>query len=86
MDLGETTGCGTGVEIGGIDPVGIQATCRLEPECYEASELRLEVVHEVSNMVEAFGAIPVHVTVDRRGVVVLLDELDHQVAEVTKGI
>ena len=86
VDLGETSGDRTGVEVGGVDVVGVQSGGAHEPEGFESGEIGLEVVDQHPAVVEPELTGLVHVAVDRRGVVVLHDELDHRVAEVAERV
>ena len=86
MDLGEAAVHLACVEVGGVDPVGVQ-TCRtVEAHRLETTELGFEVVDEHTDMMEALLARREHVAVDRRRVVVLFDELNVHVAEVAERI
>ena len=86
MDLRERTVQLARVEVGGIHTVHVQAAGRFEAEADEALVLPFEVVHQDREMVIPLLARGVHVAVDRRRVVVLLDELDHRVAEVAERV
>ena len=86
MDLGKAARDGASVEVRRIDPVGVQSTCGLEAEVDKALVFGLEVVHEVGDVVEPLLAPLVHIAVDRRGVVVLHDQLDHEIAQIAEGV
>jgi hypothetical protein len=75
-----------GVEIGLVHFVGIEFGRERVAHVEPALALCGEVRNEVGDVVKAFLARLVHVAVDRRLVVMLLDELDHRVAEIAEGI
>ena len=86
MDLGEDAVHLAGVEVGGIDPARPQLAGELEAVVEEVLARRREVVDEGRDVVEALLTRTEHVAVDRRRVIVLLDELEHRVAEVAEGV
>ena len=75
----------SGVEVGGVDPARPQLAGELEALVEEVLARRREVVDERRHVVEALVAAAYMLAVDRRRVVVLLDELDHHVAEVAEA-
>ena len=86
VDLRESARDGSGVEVGRVYPIGVEPTCWFEAELDEALVLGLEVVHQVGDMVEALLPGGVHVSVDRQCLVMLDNELDHQIAEIPEGV
>jgi hypothetical protein len=86
MNLRETAVHRARVEVSRIHAVGIKSAGVDESPVEQSLIFSFEIVHQHGNVVESFFTGSEHVTVNRRCVVVLLDELDHHVAEVTKGI
>jgi hypothetical protein len=86
VDLGEAARHRPRVEVGGVDALDLQLAGQLEAEVEEALALRGVVVDERGDVVEPLLPGPVHLAVDGRCVVVLLDELDLEVAEIAEGV
>ncbi len=86
VDLCEAAVNLAGVKIGGVHVVGPQLTRVYKPEVQHALSCGGEVIYETPGMVKTFFARGEHVTVNRRRIVVLLDELDLVVAEVTECV
>ena len=86
VDFGEAAVGAAGVQVGGVDVVGPEVAGGFEAHVVEALHFGVEVVDQHADVVKALLAARVHVPVDGGRLVVLLDELDHHVAQIAEGI
>lgn len=86
VNFGEATRDRTCIEVGGVHAVGEEFTREVESHVEQSLPFSAEIRHQVGDVMETLLAISVHVAIDGGLVIVLLNELDHQIAQIPEGI